>query len=38
MVGDLSETFKEETLISELAVLAMVQSLNLAGMVLMGSP
>lgn len=37
MVGELSERFKEEILITGLSVLVMVQSLNLAGMVLMGS-
>ncbi|KAJ5705915.1 hypothetical protein N7536_001604 [Penicillium majusculum] len=37
MVGNLSDTLKEEIAISGLAVLVMVQSLNLAGMVLMGS-
>ncbi|KAJ5966557.1 hypothetical protein N7481_013271 [Penicillium waksmanii] len=37
MVGELSESLKEEILITGLSVLVMVQSLNLAGMVLMGS-
>lgn len=38
MIGVLSEDLKEEVVTSGLAVLVMVQSLNLAGMVLMGSP
>ncbi|GAB1214725.1 hypothetical protein ATERTT37_003894 [Aspergillus terreus] len=38
MVGRLSERLKEEIVISGLAVLVMVQSLNLASMVLMGNP
>lgn len=38
MIGTLSEELKEEIVISGLAVLVMVQSLTLAGMVAMGSP
>ncbi|KAJ5380346.1 uncharacterized protein N7496_002774 [Penicillium cataractarum] len=38
MIGMLSEELKEEIVISGLAVLVMLQSLNLAGMVLMGNP
>lgn len=38
MIGVLSEDLKDEVVTSGLAVLVMVQSLNLAGMVLMGSP
>ncbi|OKP12885.1 hypothetical protein PENSUB_1617 [Penicillium subrubescens] len=38
MIGTLSEELKNEIVVSGLAVLVMVQSLNLAGMVLMGSP
>lgn len=36
LVGELDEAFRDEVVISGLAVLAMVQSLNLAGMVLLG--
>lgn len=38
IIGALSEELKYEIVISGLAVLVMVQSLNLAGMVLMGNP
>ncbi|KAJ5086548.1 hypothetical protein NUU61_007855 [Penicillium alfredii] len=38
MVGDLSAELKDEIVVSGLAVLVMVQSLSLAGMVLVGSP
>lgn len=38
MVGNLPETFKEEILISGLAVLVMVPSLDLARKIFMGSP
>jgi hypothetical protein len=38
MIGALSLELKEEIVTSGLAVLVMVQSLNLAGMVLMGNP
>lgn len=37
IVGELSDKLKEEIVITGLSVLVMVQSLNLAGMVLMGS-
>ncbi|KAJ5152332.1 hypothetical protein N7492_010627 [Penicillium capsulatum] len=37
LVGELARRLKEEILISGLSVLVMVQSLNLAGMVLIGS-
>ncbi|THC94278.1 hypothetical protein EYZ11_006251 [Aspergillus tanneri] len=37
LVGELDEMFKDEIVISLLAMLAMVQSLNLAAMVLAGS-
>ncbi|KAH8433327.1 uncharacterized protein LDX57_010963 [Aspergillus melleus] len=36
LVGDIEDRFRDEIVISGLAMLAMVQSLNLAGMVLVG--
>ena len=37
MIGTLSEELKDGIIVSGLAVLVMLQSLNLAGMVLMGA-